>query len=159
MHCDSLFRVEFPSGVQIIEVQYRVEDHEVAADRLAAVDRVVGKQHDVAFLDRHVDYSDTLRDLAAAIEQTGDEQFVLIAEAQRHPRPEFRWRDVERRTPLLLRRQRVLPRTRGRRRSWTFIFGIERGTSLRRVDIVWRSTPCRPAGAASAATAGTCATA
>src|SRR5207245_7036516 len=95
----------------------------------------------------------TLGDLAAAVEQTRDEQLVLIAEAQRHARPEFRRRDVERRPPLLLRRQGVLPRARGRRRRRTVISWIERRTSLRRIDVVGRPAPGRPARATAAPTA------
>ena len=51
--------------------------------RLAAVDRVVGEEHDVSLADRHVDDDRPLRDVGAAVEQARDEQRVLRVEPQR----------------------------------------------------------------------------
>ena len=61
--------VKFPAGVQVVEVQDRVEDEKVAPLSLSAPDRIVGEEDDVPPLDRHVDYRRVLRDLIATIEQ------------------------------------------------------------------------------------------
>src|SRR5205085_7653815 len=65
----ALLLVEFPPGVQVVEVEYGVEDEEVAAVRLAAPDRVVREEQDVAAPRGHVYDRGVLRYLAAAIEQ------------------------------------------------------------------------------------------
>ena len=46
-----LFRIELSPGAQVVELHDRVEDHEVATDRLAAVNRIVGEQHECPFSD------------------------------------------------------------------------------------------------------------
>src|ERR1051326_9470121 len=60
-------RVELSSGVEVIEVQQRVEHQEVAAFGLAAPDRVVREDDDVPLLERDVDDGGVLRDLAAVL--------------------------------------------------------------------------------------------
>src|SRR5438128_546680 len=55
-----LFSVELPSRVEVVEIQNRVEHHEITTDRLAAIDGVRGEQDDVPFLDRNVDHGGAL---------------------------------------------------------------------------------------------------
>src|ERR1035438_10079928 len=50
----SLFRIELSPGVQVVELQDRVEHQEVAPDGLAAVHGIVAEQHDVSLVHRHV---------------------------------------------------------------------------------------------------------
>jgi hypothetical protein len=64
-----LFGVQFPSGVEVVEVQDRVEYHEITTDGLTPIDRVVREQHDVSFPHRHIDHDRPLRDIGAAIEK------------------------------------------------------------------------------------------
>ena len=66
----ALFWIELPPRVEAVEVQDRVEHHDVAADGLAAIDRVVGEEHDVALPHRDIHDHRPLRDVGAAIEQT-----------------------------------------------------------------------------------------
>src|ERR1043165_1611032 len=85
----TLFRlslVELAPGVQVVEVEYGVEDEEVAPVRLAAPDRVVGEEDDVAALNRHVNDRRVLGQLAALVEQAGDEQIARLAVAQHDAR-------------------------------------------------------------------------
>src|SRR5579871_3294723 len=65
----NLFRIDLSPGIQVVEVQDRVEDQEVAPDRLAAIHGVVAEQHHVPLLERDVHHDRTLRDVRAAVEQ------------------------------------------------------------------------------------------
>src|SRR5262245_5208618 len=67
-----LSRVELPSRVEAVEVQNRVEHHEVAADRLAAINRIRGKEDDVSLSNGDVDDNGSLRDVGASVEQPRD---------------------------------------------------------------------------------------
>lgn len=60
--------VEFTPRVEMVEVQDRVEHERVGSDRLAAVDRIVGEQHDVPLLHRYVHNDGPLRDVATTVE-------------------------------------------------------------------------------------------
>src|SRR5208283_2684674 len=73
----SLFRIELSPGIQVVEMQDRVEDEEVAPDRLAAVHGVVREEHHVSLLHRRVHDDRTLRDVGAAVEQARGEQVAL----------------------------------------------------------------------------------
>ena len=64
-----LFGVQFPASVEVVEVQDGVEDHEIAADGLATIDRVVREEHDMSLSDRDVNDHGALRDVGAAIEK------------------------------------------------------------------------------------------
>ena len=68
-----LFGVQFPASVEVVEVQDGVEDHEITADGLATIDRIVREEHDVTLLHRHVDDDRPLRDVGPAVQQAGDE--------------------------------------------------------------------------------------
>src|SRR5438045_1684121 len=76
------FRIQLASRVEVVEVQNRVEDERIAADGLAAVDRVVREQHDVSLPYRHVNDDGALGDVRPAFEQSRDEQRVLCVEAE-----------------------------------------------------------------------------
>src|SRR5262245_10315559 len=60
-------RVQLPACVQVVKVQNRVEDQEVAPDRFAAPHRIAGEQYHVALLERRIHDDRALRDIAAAI--------------------------------------------------------------------------------------------
>src|SRR5262245_19239250 len=78
--------IKFSSGVQVVVVQDRVEDEEVASVRLAAPDRVVREEDDVALVDRNVDDHRPLRDLGAGVEQARDEQIAGVTITHDDPR-------------------------------------------------------------------------
>jgi len=67
-HISHLLRVELSAGVEVIEVQDRVEDKRIGSNRLAAVYRIVREQHHVPLLHRHIDHDRSLRDVAPSIE-------------------------------------------------------------------------------------------
>jgi acetylornithine deacetylase/succinyl-diaminopimelate desuccinylase-like protein len=48
----SSFLVQFPSRVQVIKIQHRIEHQEVAAGRLAAPHGIIREEHDVAVAQR-----------------------------------------------------------------------------------------------------------
>ena len=66
----SLLRVELAPGVEIIEIQYGVEDQEVASLCFAAPYRIVREQYHVPAAYGHVDDRRVLRNLASAVEQS-----------------------------------------------------------------------------------------
>src|SRR6266571_4289246 len=51
------------SGVQVIEIQDRVEDQEVAARSLAPPEGIWREEHDVPFIEWGVDHGGVLRDV------------------------------------------------------------------------------------------------
>ncbi len=65
----------------MIEVEDGVEDQKVTALRLAAPERVVGEQHDMPLIERHVNHCGVLSKIAAAVKQTGYEQVFGVAVA------------------------------------------------------------------------------
>ncbi len=56
------------SRIEAIKVQNRVEHERIAALRLAAIDRIHGKQHDVPMLHRHIDHRGVLSDLVPSFD-------------------------------------------------------------------------------------------
>src|SRR5262245_5211945 len=82
--------IELPAGVQVVEVQDRVEHHEVPTDGLASIDGVIGEQYDMSFPNRDVDDYGTLCNIVSTLQQPRDEQRVLSIESHRNPRPELR---------------------------------------------------------------------
>ena len=63
MPSQDLLAVDFPARIQIVEVQDRVEHHEVGPNRLTAPHRVVGEQYDVTALERYIHDHRALRDV------------------------------------------------------------------------------------------------
>ena len=59
-----------PPRIQVVEVENRVEHQEVRAHRGTAIHRVVGEQHHVAFFIRRVYHHRSLRNGAAAVQQS-----------------------------------------------------------------------------------------
>src|SRR3954469_15328741 len=95
--------VKLAARVEAVEVEYGVEDEEVAAVRLAAPDRVYREEQDVARARGHVNDGRVLRYLAAVVEQARDEQVLRVRVAQDDARA-LRGRDDVRIVPHLLRR-------------------------------------------------------
>jgi hypothetical protein len=77
-------RIEFPSGIEVIEVQERVENEEVAADRCAPPHGIVGKKNDVPLSQRNIHDDGPLRDIVA-VEKPRREKIALIAQTQNDP--------------------------------------------------------------------------
>lgn len=67
--CCRLFFGQLSSRIQLIKVQNRVENQEVAALGFGAPERVVGKEHNVALANRNVNYGGVLGDFVAGFEQ------------------------------------------------------------------------------------------
>src|SRR4051812_36374851 len=87
-----LFLVELAARVEAVEVEYGVEDEEVAPVRLAAPDRIYREEQDVTAARRHVNDRRVLRYLAAVVEQARDEQVLHVRIAQ-HDARALRGRD------------------------------------------------------------------
>jgi hypothetical protein len=110
----------------------------------------------VALAGRHVDDDRALRDVGAALEQSGQEQAVLRVEAHGDARPEL-WRNQRGWIPfqLLFGRQRVLPLLHGNsRRQRAQVRAFECRTSLHDVWIVWRAASGRTGSTTAVASAG-----
>src|ERR1700675_2270438 len=101
-------RIEFPPGIEVVEVEERVENEEVAADRRATPHGVVGKENDVPLAQRNVDDDGALRDIVA-VEKSRREKIALIAETQRYARPQRRRNHLQRISHLLVRHRLRLP--------------------------------------------------
>src|SRR2546429_671219 len=88
----ALLRGVSAPGVEAVEVQDGVQHHRIASPGFAAIDRVNGEQHDVAFARGRVHHGGALGDLVAALDQAGDEQVLAVGVAENHARPEG-WRN------------------------------------------------------------------
>src|SRR4051812_30724098 len=103
--CEKLLpRRCLPTRIQIIKVHDRIENERIRSHRRPAIQRIVREQHDVTALEWRVDDYWPLRDVAAAIQQSGHEQFTLIREPKRHARTLIDRNDVQRAAHLLFRR-------------------------------------------------------
>src|SRR5947209_3460175 len=74
------------SGVQVIEIQDRVEDQEVAARSLAPPEGIWREEHDVPFIEWGVDHGGVLRDVVAPVEQSGNQQIARLTISQHYTR-------------------------------------------------------------------------
>ena len=97
---DGSASIEFPSRIEMVEIEERVEDEEVAADRRTPPHGIVGKENDVSFPQRHVHDNRTLRYIIS-VEKARREKIALIAETQYYPRSQ-RGRNYRERIPHLL---------------------------------------------------------
>ena len=104
-----LSRIQLSAYVEVIEVEERIEDQEIAPDGLATIHRVVGKQYDVSLAERGVDDSRTLRHIVA-VEKARSKQVALVAEPEHYARTQDRWNDRDRISELLVGDGRCLPR-------------------------------------------------
>src|SRR5512146_2361821 len=150
----SLPGIQLPAGVQVIEVEQRVQHERVAPDGFATIDRVVAEEHDVSLVHRHVHHHRMLRNTLATIQQPRHEQIVRTAEAEHDARALIWGNDVERVAELLIRDGCGLPRFYlglGRR----LVLRSERRASLHDVRIVRRAAPGGTAFVGPAATTTT----
>src|SRR2546429_3762092 len=105
----ALLRGVSAPGVEAVEVQDGVQHHRIASPGFAAIDRVNGEQHDVAFARGRVHHGGALGDLVAALDQAGDEQVLAVGVAENHARPEG-WRNhAETVAFLFVQHRRRLP--------------------------------------------------
>ena len=100
------------SGRQAVEAENRVPDQRMAADRLAAPDRVDREEQDVPLAERRVDDRGALGELAAVVEQARDQQLVGVAEAHQRARQESLGDDVGIAPQLLARERQRSPSAR-----------------------------------------------
>ncbi len=82
----ALFRGQLAAGVEIVPVQDRVEDEEVAALRLPAPERIRREQQHVTIAGRHIDDCRSLRDLIATVQQSRNKQVAAVGITQHHAR-------------------------------------------------------------------------
>src|SRR5215813_12037921 len=74
----SLLCIELAAGVQVVEVQDRVEHHEVAAFGFSSPDRIVREQHDVAAIKWDIDDCRMLSDVPTAIDKSRHQQVFVV---------------------------------------------------------------------------------
>src|SRR3981081_4525583 len=127
-------RIQLPARIEVVEVEQRVENEEIAADRLAAVHRIVGEQNHVSLAHRRVDHHWPLRDVGP-IEQSGHEQIALIAESEDPPGPQRGRNDVQRISQLLIGYRSRLPRLK-RLPLWDIIARVQSDSTLRGVKVL-----------------------
>src|SRR5437773_3037049 len=82
--------------IQIVELQNRIQHQRITPDRLPAVHRIDREEHQVPLPSRRVDHDGPVRDLAAALEEAGDQEIALRCEAEHHARSLVRRDDGER---------------------------------------------------------------
>src|SRR5713226_4983505 len=82
----ALFLGELAASVQAIKIENGVEHHGVGAARLAAVDRIDRKKHHVAFAGWRVHNCRMLRDFVSTLNQSGNEQILLVRITEDHTR-------------------------------------------------------------------------
>src|SRR5271168_5099183 len=100
---------ELAACVQAVEVQYGVEDERVAAARLAAPYGIRGEHHDVPLARGNVYDGRALRDVVAAFEQAGDEEFTGIGVTEDHARAHRRGNHAIAVAQLFVGHRRILP--------------------------------------------------
>src|SRR4051794_16453656 len=133
-----LSRIQFPARIQMIEVQQRVEDQEIAALGLAAPDRVVREGDDVPLLEWYVDNGRVLRDLGAVFNQARHEQVAVVRVAENHARTRRRRNHVDAVAQLFLGDRNRLPRVGAR-----LARDVDAEAALRHVRIVLRAAARR----------------
>src|SRR5204862_1137275 len=134
-----LLRVHLPSRVELVEIQERVEDEEIAAFCLTAPDGVVRKRDHMTSFERHIDDCRVLRDLAAVLDQPRHEQVLRVRVAQDNARA-CGWRNhVDAVAELLIGDGHGLPHVGARLHRH-----LDAGPALRRVLIVGGAAPGRP---------------
>src|SRR5262245_36507235 len=85
----------FPPCVQLIELENRVEDHEVAALRLGAPEGVDREEQNVPLFVWDVNHCGVLRDLVTGFEQPRDQQLARVGVAQDHAGARRRRYDID----------------------------------------------------------------
>src|SRR5439155_14338433 len=95
-------RIQLPSSAELVEIQNRVVNQEVAAERLASPDWIVREEDDVSLVERRVDDGRMLRDLAAVLDETRHEQIARVGVAQNHARARRGRDDVDAVAQLLV---------------------------------------------------------
>src|ERR1051326_5951477 len=82
-----LLVIELPPRIQIVEVHDRVQHERITPDRLPAIHGIDREEHQVPLPPGRVDHDRPIRDLAASLEQAGDQEVALRREAEHHARP------------------------------------------------------------------------
>ena len=65
-----LLFVQLSSRIQVIEIQNRVEDKKITALCFSAPERVIGKQHNMPLIKRHINDRCMLSNLIARLQQS-----------------------------------------------------------------------------------------
>lgn len=134
-------RVQFSTDIEVVEVEKRIEDQEIAADGLTTPHRIVGEEYDVTPAQRDIDNYRPLRDVAA-IEQSRRQQLTLVGEAQHHTRPKRGWYYRQRVPQLFVGDRRCLPWLDGPAPR-DVVLRVERDPALRHVELLGGATSSR----------------
>src|SRR5713226_10065100 len=98
----ALFLGELAASVQAIKIENGVEHHGVGAARLAAVNRIDRKKNHVAFAGGRVHNGGMLRDFVSTLNQSGNEQILLVGITEDYARAVRRRNHAKAVTSLLV---------------------------------------------------------
>src|SRR5215467_15911554 len=86
---------QLPPCIQLIEIENRVEDQEVAPLRLGSPEGVIREEQHVPLFVRDVDHRRVLGDFVTGFEQSRYQQFARIGVAQDYAGPRRRGDDID----------------------------------------------------------------